>query len=365
MQISECKTSVFAWMSCNLSINSTLHTVFHPEFSILILGYTEMFDCSAEALLSTMWSFSFGFISVCFFPPREREKERVRGPGIPCHNFCANSYMPHVTLLSIQSCISQGFTGAGKWKMAFIHSSRSSMLCLPIALGRANGEKSQPSSSSSSSSQTRCWFSSPLTFIGVFFRRQNVCVEKFVANWFETITVFKCGKYTDLLLPLWASCEAAEVSLWCGGLTGSVFLSRKEIHGSVYTWWLTDGSFFPCLFITKYVCDCVCSWDLIGLHHIYTVRQEGLPNVYISPSWTPVLSCLGRKLEMTITLCAAHPSVVYVFCTMLLCEILMEQSSRYFRLLILIIKLTASSFPFWLEILDTLHVRPFFWGEVE
>ncbi len=69
-----------------------------------------------------------------FFPPWEREKEGVRGLGIPCHNFCANSYMPHVTLLSIQSCISQGFTGAGKWKIAFIHSSWSSMLCLPIAL---------------------------------------------------------------------------------------------------------------------------------------------------------------------------------------------------------------------------------------
>lgn len=61
-------------MSSNLLINSTLHTVFHPEFSILIHGYTEMLDCSAEALLGTMWSFSFSFMSVGFsLLWRERE----------------------------------------------------------------------------------------------------------------------------------------------------------------------------------------------------------------------------------------------------------------------------------------------------
>lgn len=126
-------------------------------------------------------------------------------------------------------------------------------------------------------------------------------------------------------------------------------------------------------FRTKCVCVCMyvwlrlflVFWDLIGLHYIYTVRQEGLPSFCISLSCTPIPSCLGRKLEMTIMLCTAQPSVVCVFCTILLFEILMEQSSRYFRLLILIIKLAASSFPLWLEILDTLHVRSFFWGEVE
>lgn len=113
-------------MSSNLSINSTLCTVFHPEFSIPILGYTEMLDCGGEALRAQCGAFLSALFR-CVFSPRE--KEGVSRLGIPC----ANSYMPHVTLLSIQSCISQEFTGAGKWKIAFIHSSRSSMLCLPIA----------------------------------------------------------------------------------------------------------------------------------------------------------------------------------------------------------------------------------------
>lgn len=118
-------------MSSNLLINSSLLTVFHPEFSILIHGYTEMLDCSAEVQCSTVHNVELFFrLYFCgFFTSREGE----RGPGIPCHNFRSNSYMPHVTLLSIQSCISQGLTGAGKWKIAFIHSSWSSMLCLPIA----------------------------------------------------------------------------------------------------------------------------------------------------------------------------------------------------------------------------------------
>lgn len=194
--------------------------------------------------------------------------------------------MPHVTLLSIQSCISQGFTGAGKWKIAFIHSSWSSTLCLPIApLYRAGPTDKISAPPHPHPITPAAAFSFPLTFIVLFFRRRKACVEKFAANWFETLTVFICGKYTDLLLPVWTSCEAAEVSLWCGGLTGSVFLSRKEIQVSVYTWWLTEGLFFPCL-STQSVCACVyvwlclflVFWDLIGLHHIYTVRQEGLPS---------------------------------------------------------------------------------------
>lgn len=212
-------------MSSNLLINSTLHTVFHPEFSILIHGYTEMLDCSAEAVLGTMWSFSSSFISVGF---SLLGREGERGPGIPCHNFCSNSYMPHVTLLSIQSCISQGLTGAGKWKIAFIHSSWSSTLCLPIASLYCAGPTDKISAPPHPVTPEAA-FSFPLTFIILFFWRRKVCVEKFAANWFETLTVFIYGKYTDLLLPVWTSCEAAELSLWCGGLTGSVFLSRKEI----------------------------------------------------------------------------------------------------------------------------------------
>lgn len=108
--------------------------------------------------------------------------------------------------------------------------------------------KSQHSSSSSSSSQTRCWFSSPVTFIGVFFGRQRFVWESLLQIDLK-LSLCLIAETTQIY-----SCEATEVSLWCGGLTGSVFLSRRAFQVSVYTWWLTDGSFFPCLFTAMYVC---------------------------------------------------------------------------------------------------------------
>lgn len=302
-----------------------------------------------------------------FFTPLEGE----RGPGIPCHDFCANSYMPHVTLLSIQSCFSQGFTGAGKWKIAFIHSSWSSTLCLPMAQLYCAGLTDKISAPPHPVTPEAA-FAFPLTFIILFFRRRKVFVEKFAANWFETLSIYlwKIHRFAPASLNLLWSGRARPVMWGIDRLS----ISKQKRDSSLCVHLMTHRRFILSpSFHTKCLCVCVCTcnclflvfWDLIGLRHIYTVRQEGLPSFCISLSCTPILSCLVRKLEMTITFCAAHPSVVCVSCTILLFEILMEQSSSYFRLLILIIKLTVNSFPFWLEILDTLHMRSFSWGELE
>lgn len=153
---------------------------------------------------------------------------------------------------------------------------------------------------------------------------------------------------------LWSS---RSLSLMCRidrfSFSAPLNISRIETRVSVYTWWLTEGSFFACLYQNVCVCVPVCVWlrlflvfwVLIGLWHIYTVRREGLPSIHISPVSRACSVLSGQGINVTITAYAIHPSVGCLFCVISWVAIL-ESPSHYFTLLIVIVKLAAIANPF-------------------
>jgi len=122
-------------------------------------------------------------------------------------------------------------------------------------LCRADGQNFSPSSSC----HPDTWFLFPFDLHSPYSLEEERFVWKSFLQIDLKLSQCLCGKYTDLLLPVWTSCEAAEVSLWCGGLTGSVFLRFKSLCTPDDSLKVYSFPVFPHK-VCVCVCTCVCSW---------------------------------------------------------------------------------------------------------